>query len=48
MSIPSTEIKISLPPLIIYKTYTPQRQAYALILLPTAQGRVKNQKKRVL
>ena len=31
MSIPSTESKISQPPLIIYKTYTPQRQAYALI-----------------
>ena len=31
MSVPSTESKISQPPLIIYKTYTPQRQAYALI-----------------
>ena len=30
MSIPSTESKNTQPPLIIYRTYTPQRQAYAL------------------
>ena len=31
MATPSTESKILQQPLIIYKTYTPQRQAYALI-----------------
>ena len=30
MTTPSTESKISQQPQIIYKTYTPQRQAYAL------------------